>query len=168
MRRGWGAFPVRFVPSAVLSSTKWEDRMRQPTAEPFPKSIEGLKTSFPVVPIKEIPVPDAADAASSLRPMVLVVDDEPAIADELTESLARSGYAAIAAYDAETALETALLMPPDLAVIDARLSGLSGIDLATSLRDTLPDCKIVMYAEYTADSEVLASVNAALDLGSRV
>ena len=94
--------------------------------------------------------------------MVLVVDGDPAIADELTESLSRNGYAAIAAYDAETALETALLVPQDLAVIDVRLSGTSGIDLASSLQEKLPDCKIVMFDGDESSSELVASVDAAM------
>jgi len=139
--------------------------MRQPTSEPSLTSLEGLATSFPIVPVEEIPASDPSDAASALRPMVLVVDDKPAIADELTENLDRSGYAAIAAYDAETALETALLMPPDLALIDAQLSGSSGIDLATCLREKLPDCKIVMFSGDEGESELLNSVKRGLGSG---
>ena len=135
--------------------------MRQPAVDSIFKSRGGMTTSFPIVPIEEIPAPAPSDAAGALRPMVLVVDGEPAIADTLTEILAQGGYAAIAAYDANTALETALLMPPDLAVIDVQLSGSSGIDLASSLRGDLPDCKIVMFAGDATGPEVLASVNAA-------
>jgi DNA-binding response OmpR family regulator len=76
----------------------------------------------------------------------------------LTESLVRIGYATISAYDAETALETALLIPPDLAVIDAQLPGSSGIDLATYLKEKLPDCIVVMAAENAPKSELLAKV----------
>jgi CheY-like chemotaxis protein len=142
--------------------------MRQPIADPISRSDEGLKTSFPIVPIEDIPAPEPSDAASALRPLVLVVDGEPAIADKLTESLARDGYAAIAAYDADTAIETALLMPPDLAVIDVELPGTRGIDLATSLKEKLPDCIFVMSSGDASDSELLASVNAAYGAGSGV
>jgi len=135
--------------------------MRQPSSDQSSRSHEGLATSFPIIPIEDIPAPEALDAAGALRPLILVVDDEPAIADTLTEILGQNGYAAIAAYDAEGALETALLVPPDLAVIDVGLSGSSGIDLATSLQGKLPDCKIVMIAGDAPSCELLASVNAA-------
>jgi CheY-like chemotaxis protein len=153
--------------------------MRQPNLDPIlssdslsnsgamfrsgPKSgpLESLATSFSVVSMEEIPAPQPSDAASTLRPMVLVVESEPEAADELMESLCRNGYAAVAAYDAESALETALLMPPDLAVIDARLAGSSGIELATSLREMLPDCIVVMFDGDARDSELMATVNAA-------
>jgi CheY-like chemotaxis protein len=161
MRRGSDALPVLFVPSVELWWIRRGDRMRHSISEPISGPHEGLTASFSVVPIEEIPAPEPSDAASALRPVVLVVDDEPAIADELTDTLAQSGYAAMAAYDAETALETALLVPPDLAVIDARLLESSGIDLATSLREKLPECKIVLISGDTGSSELLATVNAA-------
>lgn len=135
--------------------------MREPNAEILRGSPVGLTTSFPIVPIDSIPAAEASDGAGGLRPVVLVVDDEPAIADELTESLSLSGYAAIAAYDVETALETALLVPPDLAVIDARLSGSTGVELAASLQERLPDCRIVLFGGDESSSELLASVKAA-------
>lgn len=69
--------------------------------------MSGRRTS-PVVPLDEVPPADT----SEYRPVVLVVDDESAIADTLTEILCRSGYAAMAAYDGTDALETALLTPP--------------------------------------------------------
>jgi DNA-binding response OmpR family regulator len=122
-----------------------------------------LTTNFLIVPIEEVPAPKPSDAASDQRPMVLVVARKPEVADELTETLNGDGYAAIATYDAETALETALLMPPDLAVIDARLAGSSGIGLAAPLRENLPECRIVMFDGDDSSSEVHASVNAAMN-----
>jgi DNA-binding response OmpR family regulator len=93
--------------------------------------------------------------------VVLVVEDEPGIADELTETLARSGYATIASHDAKSALETALLIPPDMVVIDVALEGTSGFELANSLRERLPDCIRVMFSRELPNSDLLAAVNAA-------
>ena len=39
------------------------------------------------------------------RPSVMVVDDESSIADTLAEILSRNGYAAVTAYDGDSALE---------------------------------------------------------------
>jgi CheY-like chemotaxis protein len=157
-----GLISCSFCPVGRIVVEKRWGRMGKSASAPISKPHEGLKASFPIVALEEIPAPEPSDAASALRPVILVVDGERAFADELTESLNRSGYAAIATYDAETALETALLVPPDLAVIDAWLSGSSGIELATSLQEKLPDCKIVMSSWDAADSEVLASVKAHL------
>jgi CheY-like chemotaxis protein len=135
--------------------------MHQANAERTHNVLEGLTTNFRIIPIAEIPAPEPSDAARELRPLVLVVDGGPAVADGLTEILDMNGYAVIGASDAETALETALLIPPDLAVIDARLLGSSGIQLATSLREKLPDCIVLMMEGDAPASELLGSVNAA-------
>ena len=57
------------------------------------------------------------------RPVVLVVDDESVIADTLAEILTRSGYTGVAEYDGDSALETALLMPPEMLITDVVLPG---------------------------------------------
>lgn len=68
-------------------------------------------TKFPTVPIDEVPASALSASADPYRPVILVVDDEWTIADTLADILKHSGYAAIPAYDAEAALEAALLTP---------------------------------------------------------
>ena len=97
--------------------------------------------------------------SSSYRPVILVVDDESVIADTLTEILNRNGYAAMPAYDGEEALESALLMPPELLISDVVLPGMSGIDLAISVKRVFPDCKILLFSGQAVTSDLLASAN---------
>lgn len=78
--------------------------------------MSGRRTS-PVVPVEKVPPADT----SEYRPVILVVDDESAIADTVTEILCRSGYAAMAAYDGTDALENALLTPPEMLITDVIL-----------------------------------------------
>jgi DNA-binding response OmpR family regulator len=73
-----------------------------------------------------------------------VVDDEPIVADTLAEILTQSGYAAMAAYDGETALETAALVPPDLLISDVLLPRINGVELAIAVKSEAPDCKIIL------------------------
>lgn len=114
--------------------------------------MSGRRTS-PVVPLNEVPPADT----SEYRPVVLVVDDESAIADTLTEILSRSGYASVAAYDANDALETALLTPPELLITDVVLPGMSGIELAIAVKRIFPDCKILLFSGQAATSDLLAN-----------
>jgi DNA-binding response OmpR family regulator len=93
------------------------------------------------------------------RPVVLVVDKEPAVADSLVATLHRSGYAAIAAYDGKDALETALLVPPEVVITDVELPGLNGIELALALKSTIPDCRILLLSEEKSSSELPASAS---------
>lgn len=113
--------------------------------------MSGRRTS-PVVPLNEVPPADTTE----YRPVVLVVDDESAIADTLTEILCRSGYAAVSAYDANDALETALLTPPELLITDVVLPGMSGIELAIAIKRIFPDCKILLFSGQAATSDLLA------------
>jgi len=113
------------------------------------------------VPIAEVPRPGAPDDREATRPVVLVVDDESAIADSLVKILNRCGYAAIAAYDAETAFETALLVPPEMLITDVVLPGMSGIELAIAIGEKIPDCRILLFSGKAATAGLLARANSA-------
>lgn len=118
--------------------------MRPTLADTSLKSAVGGHTNFPVVPIEEVPAPELSGHGGAERPMVLVVDEQASIADAVAEMLNRNGYAAIAAYDGEEALETALLMPPELVITDAVLAGMSGIDMAAVLQKKLPATRVLL------------------------
>jgi DNA-binding response OmpR family regulator len=89
----------------------------------------------------------------------MVVDDESSIADTLAEILSRSGYAAVTAYDGDGALETALLMPPEMLITDVVLPGMSGIDLAITVKRIFPDCKIILFSGQASTADLLAAAN---------
>ena len=118
--------------------------------------MSGRRTSS-IVPLREVPAADTSEYRSS----VLVVDDESAIADTLTEILCRSGYAATAAYDGTDALETALLTPPELLITDVVLPGMSGIELAITIKRIFPDCKILLFSGQAATVDLLANAKSA-------
>ncbi|MGA2539262.1 MAG: response regulator [Terracidiphilus sp.] len=69
---------------------------------------------------------------------VLVVDDEVVIADTTAAIFASAGFISRAVYSAEQALEVMSVWVPHLAVIDVKLPGMSGIDLALRLRQITP------------------------------
>jgi CheY-like chemotaxis protein len=114
------------------------------------------KTNFPVVPLSDAPPPEADTMDQARRPMVLVVDDESVIADTLSAILVKSGYAAVAAYDSEEAIETALLMPPDLLISDVVLPGMSGVDLAITIKRIFPDCRIILFSGQASTANLIS------------
>lgn len=119
------------------------------------------RNNFPTVPLHEVPhapSPETHDTATH-RPVVMVVDDESSIADTLAEILSRSGYAAVTAYDGDSALETALLSPPEMLIADVVLPGMSGIDLAISIKRIFPDCKIILFSGQASTADLLAAAN---------
>ena len=67
---------------------------------------------------------------------VLLVDDDRLIIGTLGNGLRQAGYAVAEAASGETALALAKHQIPDLAILDIRMPGISGIELARRLRDT--------------------------------
>jgi CheY-like chemotaxis protein len=98
---------------------------------------------------------------SGYRPRVLVVDDESMIADTVTKILSLSGYAATATYDGEDALETALLVPPQLLITDVMLPGMNGVELAITIKRIYPDCKILLFSGQAATADLMVSAKRA-------
>jgi CheY-like chemotaxis protein len=115
------------------------------------------KNSPTVVPMDKVPPADT----HAYRPVVLVVDDESAIADTLSAILSHNGYATMTAYDAEEALETALITPPELLITDVILPGMSGIELAITVKRIFPDCKILLCSGQAAAVDLLDTATSA-------
>jgi DNA-binding response OmpR family regulator len=115
---------------------------------------------FPTVPLKDVPADLAENRAGGHRPVVLVVDDESVIADTLAEILTRSGYTGVAEYDGDSALETALLTPPEMLITDVVLPGMTGIELAISVRRIFPECKIILFSGQASTADLLANARA--------
>ena len=65
---------------------------------------------------------------------ILVVDDEPAIAQLARDYLEHAGYAVLTAADGTAALETYRRQRPDLIVLDLGLPGTDGLDVTREVR----------------------------------
>ena len=103
-------------------------------------------------------------AQSSRLPRVLVVDDEPRIRDSLRVCLEGDGYAVTTASGAEDALSEVQRRPYDLAFLDLRLPGASGMDLLPDLLEEEPHLKVlVITAHSSIDSAVEAMRRGATD-----
>lgn len=71
----------------------------------------------------------------SLRPKILVVDDEPQITRVLRTSLSSQGYEVIVANDGESALHAFQEQKPDLIITDLSMPRMTGIELTENIRD---------------------------------
>jgi len=69
------------------------------------------------------------------EPLVLVVDDEPAIVKVLRLELVAEGFRVVTATTATEAIEAAAEERPDLALLDVLMSEMSGYDLMKVLHD---------------------------------
>ncbi len=80
---------------------------------------------------------------------LLLVDDDRLVLATLSKGLRDAGYELSAADSGEAALELAVKQPCDLAVLDIRMSGLSGIETAQHLREAhgVPTLFLSAYGE---------------------
>ncbi len=86
---------------------------------------------------------------------ILVVDDEPAIADTLALIFRSNGYEARTAYSAEQALELLEEWQPDLSIIDVVLPGMNGIEFAIFLQASYPEIHFLLFSGQPGTSGLL-------------
>ena len=95
-------------------------------------------------------------------PTVLVVDDEPQIAEIARDYLQHAGYGVLLARDGAQALELARSRRPDLIVLDLALPAIDGLDVARVLRreSAVP---IIMLTARVEESDRLAGLEVGAD-----
>jgi DNA-binding response OmpR family regulator len=117
--------------------------------------------NFRTVPLADLLLKGMAHQGDPARPIVLVVDDEPVIADTRAMILEQSGISAVVAYDSKSALEVALVVPPDVLLADVAMPGMNGIDLATAIRQIFPNCRILLFSGETSTVDPLDAARVA-------
>jgi CheY-like chemotaxis protein len=75
---------------------------------------------------------------------VLIVDDEPVVAQTLGLIFDRHGYSAQVVHSADEAMCAALSAPPDLVLCDIGMPIRDGLSLMSDLGRELPDCPILV------------------------
>ena len=87
---------------------------------------------------------------------ILVVDDDRLVLATVTHGLAQAGYQVLDADNGDDAILLARQHRPDLALLDIRMEGLSGFDVAAYLRDQLH--VPFMFLSAFADDETVRQV----------
>lgn len=93
---------------------------------------------------------------------LLVVDDHPVVREGLLAILATQVDMKVVgeAASAEEALALQTPEPPDVAVLDLRLPGISGIQLLSQLPSRWPAIRSVVFTSYCLEEEVYAALAA--------
>ncbi len=113
------------------------------------------KLEIEVVSIADVPQDDTVMLPENNRPIVLIVDDERVIADTLSVILTRSGFSTVTAYDGPSALEIARRISPQLLISDVMMPGMTGVELAITVTQTLPNCKVLLFSGQAATVDLL-------------
>jgi response regulator NasT len=94
----------------------------------------------------------------SSKGKILVVDDDRLVLYSLTQGLSQAGYEVIDADNGDDAILEARARRPDLALLDIRMEGKSGFDVAAYLREheQVP----FMFLSAFSDADTMAQVKA--------
>lgn len=88
---------------------------------------------------------------------ILVVDDDADFLAELNETLVLSGYDTVAVNDGFTAFKLAREIKPDLILVDMKMDGLNGFQVADKLNQYVETSKIpviAMSGHFTEDEHL--------------
>ena len=96
------------------------------------------------------------------RPRIAIVDDDQIVRTAISDLLFENGFEPIAAESAAEFLALIQTLLPDLAIIDLRLRGESGLDLARALR-ARSDMPIVMLTGAGDDFDRILGLEAGAD-----
>jgi len=92
---------------------------------------------------------------------VVAADDHPAYLRATTETLERAGLIVVAvSSDGEGVLDFVRALAPDVALVDLRMPGLSGADVARAVCARYPDTRVVILSAYH-DREIVQLAMAA-------
>ena len=100
-----------------------------------------------------------------MQSTILVVEDEPAIAELLSVNLGFAGHKVMIAGDAEAAMAMIATELPDLVLLDWMLPGMTGVRLAKKLRseDRTRDVPIIMLTARTDETDKVEGLETGAD-----
>ncbi len=107
-----------------------------------------------------------AEPASSLpKPLVLIVEDEAALATMLRYNLEKQGFRVEEAGDGQEALTRISESQPDLVLLDWMLPVMSGIEVCRQIRRraTTRDLPVIMVTARTEDQDAVRGLNTGAD-----
>ena len=99
-----------------------------------------------------------------MKPVILVVDDEPSLRTVLAANLRREGYQPVQASDGEQAIELLKTEPVQVVVTDLRMPGIDGMALLGHVSEKYPRVPVIMITAHgTVDTAVEAMKKGAFD-----
>lgn len=89
-----------------------------------------------------------AKLAGRAQPVILVIDDEPSIADALKIILEDSGYSVLIAVTGRSGFALACEGRVDLSIIDIQLPDMSGLDVLSAIHEREPDGRVIIITSH--------------------
>lgn len=87
---------------------------------------------------------------------ILIVEDEPELADAYFSLLDQAGYDVVVAYNGKEALEKAEQHQPELILLDLRMPVMDGVEFLEKydLKNKHPEVKVVIFSNYDMQDEI--------------
>ena len=95
-------------------------------------------------------------AQTSQKKSILIVEDEPELAEVYLTLLTQGGYNATVARNGQEALDAAAEYQPDLILLDLRMPIMDGVEFLKQydLKTKHPDVKVVVFSNYDLQDEI--------------
>ena len=110
-----------------------------------------------------VPERNAQQRADGSTISVLVVDDEPVLAEMVSMALRYEGWNVATAADGASALASARDTRPDVVVLDVMLPDMSGIDVLLELRALIPHVPVLLLTAKDSVEDRIAGLTAGGD-----
>ncbi len=95
-----------------------------------------------------------------MKARVVVVDDEPKMAEAIASALERSGHECVVFNRGAEALDEILARPPDVVVTDWRMEGLDGLELLKRIHAARPETPVILVTAYGDVPSAVAAMRA--------
>ena len=94
----------------------------------------------------------------SLARSLLIVDDDTILRQRLAQAFRERDFDVLEAADGESALAICREEPPELAVVDLRMPGMSGLDVVREIRAIEPATQVLVLTGYGSIATALEAV----------
>lgn len=83
-----------------------------------------------------------------MKPVILVVDDEPVARQSLSDILRLEGYGVTSVPNGQAAVEYVRTHAVDLMIVDLRMPGMDGLEVIQVVNQTSPDTEVILLTAY--------------------
>lgn len=91
---------------------------------------------------------------------MLIIDDDEVLANRLAKALEKRGFEVKTAYTVESGIAAASMFEPEYAVVDLRLTDGNGLQVVEKIRETMPECRVIMMTAYGNIATAVAAIKA--------